>query len=349
MMYRNASLPEFKPGQATMATGMTMDPSTAARKRRLAVQQLMENMRRTAPRIENSNSSCSSSISDESDVGSSEAETENPASRALERAHYCVAVPESELSRGIELASAKQMPVTSAASVLSASAVLARQTTTHALKNSRLTTSMPRISNAGLVKIHQPPQLNETLNIQKPDSVLKSMIAEKGFDYKTFEALNLKDFFVEVTEDVIKAYEMDVIKAVRENDIETLRDFNQAGRKLQCANKFGDSIVHTACRRGSLEIVQFLLKEAKLSCKVCCDYGRTSLHDACWTSSPNFKVIDELLDACPDLLYTKDKRGFTPLDYARPGQYDDWCKYLSERGADRLLPKELELTRLTQS
>lgn len=351
MMYRNSSLQEFKPNHGAMATGTLVDPSVAARKRRLAVEQLMGNMRRKQPRIDNSNSSCSSSLSDESETGSSsDGETSNLASRALARANFSVAVPQSEMNRAIELASTKEMQGASTASIASESAFLAHRAKLHALKNSRLTTSMPRISNEGLVFIHQSPRSNATTpTAPKPDSVLKSMLEQAGFEYKSFEALSLKGFFVEVTEAVVKAYEMDVIKALRDNDLQALRDFHKAGRQLQCANKFGDSIIHTACRRGNLEIIQFLLREAGLSCKVCCDYGRTSLHDACWTSSPNFKVIDELLVVCPDLLYTKDKRGFTPLDYARPAQYGDWCKYLAERGADRLLPKELELQRLTES
>ena len=344
MMYRNASLPEFKPNHGALTTGAVMDPSMAARKRRLAVQQLMENMRCKQPRIDEGNaSSDGSSLSDESESGSSDGETGKMASRALARA--CFVVPET--NRAIELTTKKGSA--SDASIASETAALTHRATLHTLKNSRLTTSMPRISNAGLVLIHQSPRPTEITSSPKPDSVLKSMIEQAGFEYRTFDALNLKGFFVEVTEDVVKAYEMDVIKALRDNDIQALRHFHSAGRQLQCANKFGDSIVHTACRRGYLEIVQFLLKEAELSCKVCCDFGRTSLHDACWTSSPNFSVIDELLDACPDLLYTKDKRGFTPLDYARPAQYGDWCKYLSERGVDRLLPKELELQHFTAS
>jgi hypothetical protein len=345
MMYRNASLPEFQPG--AMATGTAMDPSVAARKRRLAVEQLVENMRRKQPRADTL--SCGSSLSDESDTSSSDGEAENMASRALERANFGVAVPQSELNRAIELASRKVMHSASTASLASESAAIAHRAKLHAFKSSRLTTSMPKISD-GLTCIHQSPRSSAPTNTApKPDSVLKAMIEQAGYVYETFEALNMNGFFVEVTEDVVKAYEMDVIKALRENDLQSLRDFYKAGRQLQCANKFGDSIIHTACRRGCLEIVQFLLKEAGLSCKVCCDYGRTSLHDACWTSSPNFQVIDELLDACPDLLYTKDKRGFTPLDYARPAQYGDWCKYLAARGANRLLPKELEFQRFTES
>jgi hypothetical protein len=339
MMYRNASLPDFQP------TGTAMDPSVAARKRRLAVEQLVENMRRKQPRADTL--SCGSSLSDESDTSSSDEEADNMASRALKKANFGVAVPHSVLNRAIELASQKVMHSASTASLASESAAIAHRAKLHAFKSSRLTTSMPKISD-GLTCIHQSPRA-ATTTAPKPDSVLKTMIEQAGYVYETFDALNMKGFFVEVTEDVVKAYEMDVIKALRENDLPTLRDFYKAGRQLQCANKFGDSIIHTACRRGSLEIVQFLLKEAGLSCKVCCDYGRTSLHDACWTSSPNFQVIDELLDACPDLLYTKDKRGFTPLDYARPAQYGDWCKYLAERGAARLLPKELEFQRFTES
>jgi hypothetical protein len=175
----------------------------------------------------------------------------------------------------------------------------------------------------------------------KPEDFLRSLLEAKGKTLKTFPALSLKNFFHQATDESVDAFSMEVTKAVRQEDVDALRHIKDSGKTLQCANRFGESIVHIACRRGALSTLKFLLDEANVSCRVCCDYGRTSLHDACWTSSPNFQVIGLLLDACPDLLYTTDKRGSTPLAYVRPDNYQEWCDFLNHRGVERLAPLEL--------
>jgi hypothetical protein len=180
-------------------------------------------------------------------------------------------------------------------------------------------------------------------NITKPDDYLRSLLAQHGMSTKTFSALEIKDdFFLKVTAESVEAYDMQVVKAVRTQDVTTLRQLLQSGRSLQCGNKFGESIVHTACRKGSLQVLQFLLQEANVSCRVICDYGRTPLHDACWTSErPNFQLMDLLLTACPDLLHMKDARGFLPLAYVRQEHWDDWCRYLKSKDVQQLAAREL--------
>jgi len=183
----------------------------------------------------------------------------------------------------------------------------------------------------------------KAINSIKPEAFLRQILRSASLDHKTVSFLAIKDFFCEANEEGIAAYTIEVTKAVREQDIDKLRAHLESGKTLQCANRFGESIVHIACRRGSTKILEFLLNEAKVDCRVVCDYGRTSLHDACWTSKPNFVLVGLLLDRCPDLLYVTDKRGFTPLDYVRAGEHGAWCKFLAERGIDKLLPQELKL------
>lgn len=102
-------------------------------------------------------------------------------------------------------------------------------------------------------------------------------------------------------------------------------------------NKFGESVVHVVCRRGNHSILALLL-EAGCSVQICDDFGRTPLHDACWTSQPNFELISMLLDKDPWLLSLKDQRGTTPLGYVK---YDShcrlWIEYLKEV-ADKYWP-----------
>ena len=154
-----------------------------------------------------------------------------------------------------------------------------------------------------------------------------------------FPATSLKGFFVELTKESVESYDMDLVRAVRLEDIDTLRSMHLQGRSMHAGNKFGETIVNSACRRGSAAVLQFLLREARVPLRVCCDSGRTPLHDACWTTTPPGPIIDIILDECPDLLYITDKRGFTPLAYVPKQCWGDWCHYLGQRGADRLRPR----------
>jgi len=58
-----------------------------------------------------------------------------------------------------------------------------------------------------------------------------------------------------------KSYKNEIIKAIREDDVEALRRFREGGEDLGCSNQFGESILHMACRRGLVNVVKFLLDE----------------------------------------------------------------------------------------
>lgn len=91
------------------------------------------------------------------------------------------------------------------------------------------------------------------------------------------------------------------------------------------------------CRQRNHEMLGLLL-EAGCSVQVCDDFGRTPLHDACWTSSPNFELISMLLDQDPWLLCLQDCRGSTPLGYVKDhSHYRLWIEYL-DQVADKYWP-----------
>ena len=175
----------------------------------------------------------------------------------------------------------------------------------------------------------------------KPDDCLRALLSKEGMTYKVVASSELESFFLPVTPESINGYDIDMALAVRNGDIEHLRRRLEAGENLQCGNKFGESIVHTACRRGNVDMLKFLLHEAKLSARVCCDYGRTPLHDACWTAEPSFEIVDILLEACPDFLYMTDKRGFTPLAYVRREHWPTWNAYLKKKERRALGAKDI--------
>ena len=172
-----------------------------------------------------------------------------------------------------------------------------------------------------------------------PQELLATILSKDGIasDVYSIDRLPL-NFFEASKEEEVNAYGFDVIRAIRESDIETLRSFLQQGRPLKCSNQFGESLLHLACRKGLVQVVEFLIHEAGVPLRVVDDVGRSPMHDAFWTCEPNFALVDLLVRKCPDLLYVSDKRGHTPLAYARRNHWGKWSEYIHSRGASMLAP-----------
>lgn len=178
---------------------------------------------------------------------------------------------------------------------------------------------------------------------KSPEIHFKEMLSKNGFhvDFRSFDTLD--GFFHPPTPEEIDAYKHDVLNAIRNCDIDQLHHFQKNGRPLKCSNRFGESILHLACRKGSLEVVEFLIHKAHVPLQVCDDYGRNPLHDACWTAKTNFALIDLILEGCPDLLFIKDKRGYTPLSYIRREEWKEWNHYLTQKSLDTFMPQTLKV------
>lgn len=141
--------------------------------------------------------------------------------------------------------------------------------------------------------------------------------------------------FVKPSEKDLASYDIALVKAVRTSNLETLKSLHKEGKSLNACNKFSESLLHMACRRGDPAIIRFMIEEAKCNVNVRDDYGRTILHDATWTSKPNFEVMDILLGAMEcDMLLAEDVRGHTPFHYARREHWSDWIDFLSTRKSD---------------
>ncbi len=165
----------------------------------------------------------------------------------------------------------------------------------------------------------------------KPTSFVKSCFRAYGIDASEMDAESKQMFFLQVTDERISAYDVDIIEAVRKEDVSYLRFVIKSGRSLLGCNPFGESIIHLACRRGSSELVKFLVNEGGASLRVSDDFGRTPLHDACWKKEPEFELIDFILDSQPELLLIADKRGHLPIDYARTHHWGLWIQFLEVR------------------
>ena len=148
------------------------------------------------------------------------------------------------------------------------------------------------------------------------------------------------DDFSPPTPEMIDAYSNDALSAVRSSDVNSLRQLRSAGHSLECCNRFGESLLHVACRRSNAEIVSFLLNEAKVSPCIRDDYGRTPLHDACWRGNPEYEIVELLLSVEPRLAFVKDVRGHRPFQYARREHWSCWRNFIDEKRELILRPLE---------
>jgi hypothetical protein len=88
-----------------------------------------------------------------------------------------------------------------------------------------------------------------------------------------------------------------------------------------------------ACRRGNVEVVEFLVFEAAVKTDVVDTMGRTILHDALWR--PRCQEAMELMDVLvrvvsPDLLVAEDVRGHSCFDYCRKENYGEWLYFIKK-------------------
>mmetsp|Transcript_16997 Transcript_16997/g.41412 ORF Transcript_16997/g.41412 Transcript_16997/m.41412 type:complete len:240 (+) Transcript_16997:111-830(+) len=180
-----------------------------------------------------------------------------------------------------------------------------------------------------------------------PHVSLLSMLRQRGIDGTAISPEKANSFFDDViTEAELGAYDSEVLRATRDSDLNTLRSFYKSNRPLKCSNRFGESLLHLACRKSLSSVVQFLVYEAGVPLNVRDDMGRSPLHDAFWSPTVNYELVDLILNKCPDLLLLSDKRGHSPLNYARKHHWAEWNKYLEDR-QHMIQPKALDLPMCT--
>jgi len=179
------------------------------------------------------------------------------------------------------------------------------------------------------------PNISDDNIIMSPDEYLNLLFKSKhSVDLKSVPALSLpEDFFFKPTAKDISGFSLDVVTAIQESNIAALRALYHSGHTFQCCcNRFGESVIHMACRRGLVSVVSFLFSEADVkSIRIRDDYGRTPMHDCLWCREPNFEIMDMLIAKDAMLLFVTDKRGFTPFQYAKREDWKVWLQYLRSR------------------
>lgn len=196
-----------------------------------------------------------------------------------------------------------------------------------------------------IVKLHLEeldPNANSNLQMS-PDIYLQNLFeAIMGFHPIVRPTLEVSSqcccsesdqpFIPPVSDDDQANYCADVVAAVRENDLDSLQKIHSKdGRSLSCCNRFGESLLHMACRRGFEAIVLYLIQDADVSVRITDDCGRTPLHDGLWHKECQYVIMDLLVRTDPLLLLTCDKRGHTPFAYCRREHWANWRKFLWDR------------------
>jgi hypothetical protein len=174
---------------------------------------------------------------------------------------------------------------------------------------------------------------------QDPTTFIINAFQDNGFSELEIQTV-AQSTFQKLTQQMVDAYTMEASKAARDGDLDTLTVLFEAGERLDCCNKFGDSLLNIACRRGHTRVVKFLVEEVKVNVHRADDLKRTPLHDACWTREPNFEIVDIVLRAAPMQAVCRDNRGAVPFEYAREQHIGQWLEFLSERRSLMVLPSK---------
>lgn len=134
------------------------------------------------------------------------------------------------------------------------------------------------------------------------------------------------------SDDDVAGYSLELVMALRDGNLAKIQEFHAANaRSLARCNRFGESLLHMACRRGYTDICRFMVQDAGVSLWVHDDFGRTPMHYSCWTPEPNLELLDLLVTMEPTLLLMSDVRGHMPMHYVREEDWSRWIDFLKAR------------------
>jgi hypothetical protein len=177
-----------------------------------------------------------------------------------------------------------------------------------------------------------------------PQEFLDDMLCSRGYSCERYESLK-SAYFNKPTPLQKASYQTNLVRMLQSRDpstTEALRQVLSSGISSNPCNAFSESLVHIVCRRGRHDLLQ-LFFEAGCSLQCADDYGRTPLHDACWTAKPSFPTVELLLQQDSRLLYIKDARGALPLHYVHKDHWPAWISFLESRKDNFWKPRSVSL------
>lgn len=172
---------------------------------------------------------------------------------------------------------------------------------------------------------------------ENPSEYLRRIMSSRGYDTTPINGLSSR-YRITPTEIQMRWYDHPILDAVANLNIIALSQFQNMGATMEACNQNCESILHLAARKGSLDMVRFMLRQGA-RCFVD-DEGRLPMHDVCWRVRPAFDIVSLLLNHDLTMLLVQDRRGSFPLDYVNSRQWRDWCRYLDSI-KDQYWPSQL--------
>ena len=196
----------------------------------------------------------------------------------------------------------------------------------------------PGAAGAGMRRSTIAKYGDHAVNLVKPRDHYLRILRQEKVIAPLVSYDRLEDFLLPITAEDKAAFDMALVGAVRDQNLDKVQELQAQGHPLQARSQFGESILHVCARRGTPEMLRFMLQQEGVSARTCCDYGRTPLHDAAWSTDPvSLEMMKILIQECPDLLLILDKRGFMPLDYIPKERWPHACHFL-DKYKDMIMP-----------
>jgi len=178
-----------------------------------------------------------------------------------------------------------------------------------------------------------PPSYTDT----NPQDFLDERLEERGYLPLSFDAKETA-YYNKPTKHQLASYGQRMIDAVKGYDVVNYKRMISAGLSANACNAHGESLLHMVCRRGNMPLFQILL-DAGVDLQQTDDYGRTPMHDCCWSASPSFEIARTLLKKDSTFLFLQDVRGALPLSYVTKSNWGGWNKFL-EHVLDEFFPED---------
>mmetsp|Transcript_23829 Transcript_23829/g.36756 ORF Transcript_23829/g.36756 Transcript_23829/m.36756 type:complete len:395 (+) Transcript_23829:61-1245(+) len=172
-------------------------------------------------------------------------------------------------------------------------------------------------------------QQQHTSSPLSPQDYLDKLLQERGYSTEKFCSLN-GGYYCRPSPLQTASHGTVTVKAVRSSNKSLMRDMLRCGLSANPCNNFGESIVHMICRRGDHKLLQVLLDHGA-TLQVADDFGRTPLHDACWTAEPYFELVETVLKHDRRLINITDCRGSLPLAYVNKKHWKYWIEFLRKK------------------
>jgi hypothetical protein len=184
--------------------------------------------------------------------------------------------------------------------------------------------------------------LQPLMALVTPQEFLNTALKGRGYSTERYTTIH-SGYSNMPTKLQLVSYDVHILKMIiRDKDEHRVREILTCGISPNACNKYGESLLHKACKTGQDKILQvFLDCGADIQVSDCA--GRTPMHDACHGSKPSFKTFELLLKQDPNLIRMMDGSRALPLELVRKEQYGAWNAFLasildiywSPRGASR--------------